>query len=110
MVAQELRLDGKYRYAGLIWAFSVVCLLTSEALLILWQIHRHEAPFSLSFWYVPFAITAPLSIGFDIYRRLKTIFEGEVERDHRAAMSYYVALLVSVANTTVVIGATKFLT
>ena len=94
----------------LMWILAIASWAIGEAALILTQLHVHSSkPASIWFWYLPLAISTPLSVGAEVYKRFKRLL-GEDREKILSAVSYDTALLTIVANMTITICVTSFLT
>ena len=82
------------------WGLAAVSCAVGEIILISLQIHFGSNLKSLSFWYVPFAFTAPMFAGMGAIKRLRNETH---EPERLAELSHELGILVSTANMTVVI-------
>jgi hypothetical protein len=104
-------MEGRYKYAGLLWVVAIIFFIVSEAGIFFAQLHRggHHV-LSLPFWYVPIMNTAPLLSAVEIYRR---IVREATDSSARAALpkwSFNLAYLACVALATTFICYVDLLT
>jgi hypothetical protein len=85
---------------SLSWGLAAISFVIGEVILISFQIHLGWSLQSISFWYVPFAFTAPMIAGIGAIKKLR----GKTHEPERLAeLSHELGILVSTANMTVVI-------
>ncbi|NYF79896.1 hypothetical protein HDF17_002216 [Granulicella arctica] len=88
------------------WGLAAVSCAVGEIILISLQIHFGSNLQSLSFWYVPFAFTAPMFAGMGAIKKLRNKTH---EPERLAELSHELGILVSTANMTVVICIVSFI-
>jgi hypothetical protein len=88
------------------WGLAAVSCAVGEIILISLQIHFGWNLQSLSFWYVPFAFTAPMVAGMGAIKKLRN---KTYEPERLAELSHELGILVSTANMTVVICIVSFI-
>ncbi len=87
------------------WGLAAVTCAVGEIILISLQRHFGSNLQSISFWYVPFAFTAPMVAGMGAIKKLRNKTH---EPERFAELSHELGILVSTANMTVVICIVTF--
>jgi len=82
------------------WGLAAISCVVGEIILISLQRHFGSNPQSISFWYVPFAFTAPMAAGMGAIKKLR---KRTHEPERLAELCHELGALVSTANMTVII-------
>jgi len=105
------QIEGRYRFAGLLWIVAVIFFVVSEGVIVFAQLHRGgHGVLSLGFWYVPIMNTAPLLSAVEIYRRIVRKATDSSDRASLPKWSFNLAYLACVAIATTFICYVDLLT